>query len=426
MISKNFENFFSNKNLIFLLFYLSILIGFYFDENSLGGAQQDFIHHYKFSQEFNNNFFEVLNNFGTKDYGTRNSPIFWIIISFLNKFFSIEIIRILNSTVSLLIAFYFYKCLKLKFKDQNEITLILLSSIIFLSPTIRSLSIWPYNLVWGLLLFIISIYYYLKFELSLNNSEKFLNSFKFLFFLILSSYVHPSFAIFIIFYVYQLYLTFKFSKYSINLLIFCIFLSIPCFVYIYSTNIISNFYYAEGTDVSISQSLNLSNKIVIILSMFLFFILPILNVKKLVIDSSLIRYKILIVLLIFSSINIFYFNYPYFESGGFGGGFFHKLSNIMFGNNIFLYFIFISCLVIIYTIFSKNLDNYILLVALILYNPQFTIYNKYFDPLIFILLFTLFNFDLNNHFFKKKYKFFQLYCLMGVFLIMSLFKSYVL
>ena len=60
MISKNFENFFSNKNLIFLLFYLSILIGFYFDENSLGGAQQDFIHHYKFSQEFNNNFFEVL------------------------------------------------------------------------------------------------------------------------------------------------------------------------------------------------------------------------------------------------------------------------------------------------------------------------------------------------------------------------------
>ena len=107
MIFKNFENFFSNKNLIFLLFYISILIGFYFDENALGGAQQDFIHHYKFSQEFNNNFFEVLNNFGTKEYGTRNSPIFWIIISFLNKFFSIEIIRILNSTVSLLIVFYF-------------------------------------------------------------------------------------------------------------------------------------------------------------------------------------------------------------------------------------------------------------------------------------------------------------------------------
>ena len=299
-------------------------------------------------------------------------------------------------------------------------------SVIFLSPTIRSLSIWPYNLVWGLLLFIISIYHYLKFELSLNNSEKFLNSLKFLFFLILSSYVHPSFAIFIIFYVYQLYSTFKFSKYSIYLLIFCIILSIPCFLYIYSTDIILNFYYAEGIDVSISQSLNLSNKIIIILSMFLFFILPILNVKKLVMDLRLIRYKILIVLLIFSFINIFYFNYPYFVSGGFGGGFFHKLSNIMFGNNIVLYFIFISSLVIIFTIFSKNLDNYILLVALILSNPQFTIYNKYFDPLIFILLFTLFNFDLKNHFFKKKNKFFQLYALMIIFLMMSLFKSYIL
>ena len=143
-------------------------------------------------------------------------------------------------------------------------------------------------------------------------------------------------------------------------------------------------------------------------------------------DLRLIRYKILIVLLIFSFINIFYFNYPYFVSGGFGGGFFHKLSNIMFGNNIVLYFIFISSLVIIFTIFSKNLDNYILLVALILSNPQFTIYNKYFDPLIFILLFTLFNFDLKNHFFKKKNKFFQLYALMIIFLMMSLFKSYIL
>ena len=46
---------------------------------------------------------------------------------------------------------------------------------------------------------------------------------------------------------------------------------------------------------------------------------------------------------------------------------------------------------------------------LILYNPQFTIYIKYFDPLVFILFLTLFDFDLKKHFSKKSYAFYQFY-----------------
>ena len=57
-------------------------------------------------------------------------------------------------------------------------------------------------------------------------------------------------------------------------------------------------------------------------------------------------------------------------------------------------------------------------------NPQFTIYNKYFDPLIFILFFTLFEFDTKKHFFEKKFKFVQLYSILLAYLVMSMVKSY--
>tara|TARA_B110000027_G_C15976767_1_gene236808 strand:- start:22 stop:615 length:594 start_codon:yes stop_codon:yes gene_type:complete len=189
-------------------------------------------------------------------------------------------------------------------------------------------------------------------------------------------------------------------------------------------NIFDSFYGAEGLDVSFSKSINLSNKIMVILTMFLFFIFPIINIKKTFKEIISIKTLPILIILFFGFLNIYFFNFPYFEGGAFGGGFFHKLSNILFKNNYFFYFIFIVSLFIIYGILPKNFDNFILLILLILSNPQFTIYNKYFDPLIFILFLTLFKLDIENHFFKKKYKFIQLYLLTIVYLLMALFKSH--
>jgi len=197
-------------------------------------------------------------------------------------------------------------------------------------------------------------------------------------------------------------------------------------MYLFSTNVVHAFYSAEGIDISVSHSLNLSNKIIIISTMFLFFILPAINIKKAIAEIKLIKFKILLIILFLGFINIYYFNFPYFESGGFGGGFFYKLSNKLFENNLLLYFFFIISLITIFVIFGKKINNYILFLALILSNPQFTIYNKYFDPLIFILFLTLFKFDIKKHFFEKKFKFFQLYSFFIFFLMISLFKSYVL
>ena len=43
-----------------------------------------------------------------------------------------------------------------------------------------------------------------------------------------------------------------------------------------------------------------------------------------------------------------------------------------------------------------NLDNLILYLMLILYNLQYEIYYKYFDPLILLILFFLMKLDFNN------------------------------
>ena len=48
----------NNYYLLFFLFlYLTVLIGFYFDEDNLGGAMFDSTLHFKMSEEFSKNFF---------------------------------------------------------------------------------------------------------------------------------------------------------------------------------------------------------------------------------------------------------------------------------------------------------------------------------------------------------------------------------
>ena len=75
----------SNYHLIvFSIFYLSLLVGFYFNEDNLGGAMNDAIIHFRITEQFNENFFKTFIDFGTKDsvLATRNSPVFWIFLSF--------------------------------------------------------------------------------------------------------------------------------------------------------------------------------------------------------------------------------------------------------------------------------------------------------------------------------------------------------
>jgi len=412
-------------NLFFLIGYLTIFIGFFYNEDSLGGAKGDYLYHLNISNNFSLNFLETWKGYGHGETGlqTRNSPIFWIIISILNKFLSHDFIRILNTSVSLLICIFFFKCLCLKFKKIDKRILAIIScSLIFLSPTVRSLSIWPYSLIWGFFLFILSIYNFLLFKETQLIKKKVFNSFYCIFFLALSSYIYPSFAVFSIYFLIYFFKFFKFSKSFIITIFINLILAIPAIYFI----IFKGFYFfgAQGITISKTASFNLSNKFIIISSLILYFLIPVLDLKETYKKlKNKINFKNSFLLIIITFIIISFFDYPFITNGGFGGGFFHKFSNIILGNNLILYLSFYIFLNIYISVFKNNLNNHLIYLTLILFNLQFTIYNKYYDPLLLILIFLIFDFNLVKHIFKNKPQIIKFVTILIIYLFMGLFKN---
>ena len=411
---KNTLNYYS---LFSIFLYLTLIFGFYIDENLNLGAIGD----------WENTDLPVINDLSLnikktlldyESYDHRHSPVYLIFLSLFKKVgLSIENIRFVHLNLSLLLIVYFYKCLIFKFDKVEKNILLLLSLTIFLSPTFRSLAIWPSSRLIGLIFFVISTYEFLKF---LNDPKK-IYMWKNIIFLIISSYVSPNFSLFIIFFAYH-YLRKVAFKDLIILSLFCIFSSMPAFYYIFILDV--NFLLAGTPGINqfekVSLSFNFSNKILIISSILFFHLIPFLINKEFLTDFIKSKKKDVLIIGIFLIINVFFFNYLMNFTGG--GVFFH-LSNFFFKNNYFFFFIsFISLMVI--GIFSKNnLNNFLIIILLIISNIQNTIYHKYYDPLIMILFFTLINNPLNYEFFKNKNKVFYVYIFYFIFIFMRIVKN---
>ncbi len=396
----------SNQNIfIFFSLYISLLIGFYFGENLNFGSKNDwFGSSIDPIKDFSKDFINTLLNY--EIYNHRHSPVYLIFLSLLHKIgLSFDLIRFVHLNLSLILIFVLFNCLKFKFKKINPNILFLISISIMLSPTFRSLAIWPDTRIIGLILFALSIFEFLKFE----ESKKSIHFYKNILLLICSSYISPNFSIFIVFfyYVYFCKMNFNLRNMLYGILI-CIFLSLPVFFYLFILDV--NFLLAKtpGVDelTSKSLSLNLSNKILIISSIIFFHMLPfIININFLNKLKIYIK-KNFFFILIFLLINSIFFNYSLNFTGG---GIFFQLSNYLLGNNLIFYiFCFISLSVLTYFI-SCSFANLIIISILIVSNIQNTIYHKYFDPLILVIFFTIFNTSLVEEFFKKKNNLIYLY-----------------
>lgn len=415
-------NKFLDKNyyLIFFVFYLTIIGGFYFNEDSLGGAKHDYMYHLKFINLFKeNNITNGLKMFTGSGYEARNSPFFYLIYAFLNDYLSLETLRKLNSIISFLIAIFFFKCLKIKYKSERKLILSLVSCIIFISPTVRSLSIWPYPLLWGILFFIISILYYLKFLEKKNNNYQFRYSIYSTLFLILSAYLHPPLAFFNVFYLFSFYRYLDISKFLIIILINILFI-IPIVIFLTEHGLLF-FHKVEGENVNLLTTLNIFNKIVIISTIILYYIFPIINpielIKKII---NKINYKNIILFTLITFLFSLFFNYEFTKIHG--GGFVHKFSYLVFGNNIFLFFVFFLSIIFFYFLFDGNKVNYIIYILIILTNIQYTIYNKYYDILVMIIFLLISKINFNEKFFKIKNSILYFYSIYFFYYLITVFK----
>lgn len=406
------------KLLISIFLYLTLILGFFLNEDSLGGAIHDYNYHLPIVYAFKKSISDALSIFGSDEMMVRNSPLFYIIFGAIFNFFEnidINKLRLANTHVILIIIIFFYKSLKIKYSNVKKEILFLISATLFLSPTLRSLSIWPYPLIYAILFFTISVYFFLKFEKQKDNNYKYalLN----IFFLAVSSYFTPNFCVFSIFFLLKFFQKYKFTLkiYIIVLLNFT--LAIPAILFL----IKKNFYlfYYDVANITFLEKINITNKVILISTIFFFHLLPFLVIIS---KNIHISKKKIISIIVFYFICLIFFNFPKEYNGG--GGIIFQLSNVLTKNKFLIFFIFFISLIYINQIVQKSYWNYLLIILLIPYNLQFSIYHKYFDPLILIIFLLLTEKVVNKGYFKNK-NILCLYIFQIFFLILSLSRHYI-
>ena len=390
-----------NNNLInfldrylLLILYSSLITGFFLNENTLGGSFSDYQNQKIISQKFSEDFLNTFLNYDKEPH--RHSPVLIIVLSVFEKFnISDVIIRLISLHFLLLIIFFFNKCLEVKFNNINKKIVKIISLLIFLSPTFRSLAIWPDSRLYGLLFFIISILFFLKFLKSKIRSSKckyaILNSI----FLATASYFSPNFCVFVIFFLFYFIKYFSNSKFIHILLFINIILSFPAIYYVFFLKVY--FFLTPATnEINKFIIFNPANKILLISSIFFIHFLPVsFFIKK---NTKKLKNYFFIIFPIFLS-SVYFFNYSNTFTGG---GVIFKASNIIFSNNYLFYVFSLIGLLLICHLSYKNLNNFLLIFLIFLNNPQLEVYHKYYDPMLLILFFTLFNLNIKKFLLEKK------------------------
>ena len=400
--------------IIYISLIFSVYFGFFLNENSTGGAQQDYLIHKKISSMFTSNFITTLMDY--ENLKTRHSPIIPIYFSLYN-FFEIPdvIIRLIHLHSLFFLTIIFYKCVKLKYSPQNKKVIILISLLLLLSPTVRSLAIWPDSHLYGLIFFLISVFWYLKF---LINKNKFIYIFLNILFLVIASYIRPSFCLFSIYFTFNYYKNFNLNYKFYLIILINFLLALPAFYYLFILDIMfltSN----AVSDINLDIRLNPANKLLIISSIIFFHLIPIIFLKFQFFKNKIKQIKIFefSLITILFLISLYYFNY---ELNFTGGGIFLHFS-LFFNNMILFYIISFFSLLFVYLLGKNSLNNSLILVIFFLINPQLTIYHKYYDPLVLIVFFLLININIKNlNFDYKKLSIFYFHSLF--FLILNIIK----
>jgi len=394
------NNFLKNNYhiLTYLLLYSSLILAFYFDENVSGGPKYDFSYALKQVAIFEENFLYSFLNYDTIEHPNRLSPIYIALLLLMKKtFFTMDVARFVFLHFLILSQLYFYKCLKVVFQNKLSLDkkiLFFLSCIIFISPSFRANVIWVESSMFGLLFFLIGLYYFLK------NLEKFKLRYVYLniFFIAFASYIRPSYCLFAIYFFYY-YFSFLQNKVSVyKLILFNIILAFPAFYYVFVLDIFFIKWHI-GSQFS-ESSLNYFNKIAIILSIIIFHSIPFLLYKNFFLESFGKKKLLIFFSIIGSSVLILNFDY---NMNNAGGGIFLHISNFLIGSNFLFYFILPFFLFFTFNMLKINLmNNLIIILILLLITPQYHIFHKYYDPLVFILCLTIINLNLRRDFFTKK------------------------
>tara|TARA_B100001559_G_C16489334_1_gene617698 strand:- start:951 stop:2276 length:1326 start_codon:yes stop_codon:yes gene_type:complete len=402
----------TKKNVVYLIFSLiifSFFQGFYQNENSTGagGYNGDIIWILENIEIFkNNNLKDAI--FNDNLFGNR-TPLIYIINDFINPFFyEYEKYRVVTFLLSLAGPFLIYFCLKTRFQHTDKELIILLSSLILLSPYYRTSAYWALNENYGIITSIISLLflnlYFNKIkEINLRN----IYLFSIILFSSLSVYFDQKFLIITMICFFNIIN----SKIEIKLKFYTfftyIFLSIPYLFLIFEWNGIVP---PKTQDANVNTITNLSRfkdfyiyHLGYVSTIIGFYIFPFLFLKeknffKIIQDFFSSKKSIIIVI-----IPLIYILYMYLildfksftvDNYWIGLGIVKKTADIFFYNihvkELFTYLIFFLSWIVI-CLYIEELTDYIILsffffLSLIIW----PLMQEYFDPIIVLIVLMIF------------------------------------
>ena len=379
----------------FIFLYLSLFISFIFNLDSAGsgGYIADFYNTWGYVEELTINFFAF-----PSEHGSDNTPLNFMILSWLNYIFHDEyIVRFIYCAISIILPILFYYALKDYYEDIDNNTLLLLASLIFLLPSFRAGAVWGNHTIMQNIFFLVFLIFFNKWIK--NNEFSKINIYIFcqLFFLALAVYTIQYYAVI---YLYAMYIYFR--KLNIkNFLIvsFIVFIfTLPGFWLLFHEP-------TEGMPrmLTLVFSPKIYNSILISPSIMAFYLIPIffiLFLNKIYKFDFKDKYNILssIFFIILISIITIIFDYNY----RIGGGFFIKLSVLLFDNIFLGSLTSIIGLILLFNIAKEHNDNLILIIILLFSFPSYYIFQKYFEPMFFLIFFLMFKSKIPQFFLSTK------------------------
>ena len=390
---------------LIILSISSYFVGFIYGENSAGAGtfNGDFVFLWRNLQTFVNNDLSVAIGFTTnldaENFQSSRTPLVYIFHKLFNPFTENKV-SFLRSvfTFSLLAPVLFYLCLKQKFRETENLILILITSTIFLSPYFRTSAFWGLEENFGIVFLLLSFFLLNKF---LSNDNKIINYYL-LFLTTFSSslclYFDQKLAIIPLICFFQIYFSNKTFKLKILSILFYFIFSLP---YMYLITIWGNIIPAADAkfrgigDQLYFSHLGFSSTIIA------FYLLPIIFYKKENFFSFLKEFfkskkNYFLISIFFVYFLYLIFFYEYENEIELGKGFIHKISILLFDQiffqKMFIYISFFISWLIILIYLENNLKNYLIIfyffiISIVIY----PIFQEYFDPLIILMAFTFFN-----------------------------------
>ena len=370
---------------LFVFFSFTLLIGLYFGEDSSGGGT---------ITDFPKMLLLFENPLVFRDDINWHFPLHYYIGGFLyNISGSVNFLKFFFVISSYFIPILFYICLRNKYPKIDKNNLFLFSLILFCIPALRTSAIWPNPHFTATFFFIGSLICFVKWEKEKNFKAITTNLFLTIALMSLAVYTRQLYALIFLFLVFIFFRKLEFKTFFKTSLLILLFALPGIYLVInWPKTLIQPF------DLKIYNSILINTSIISLYLIPFYFLDFWFNQKKFL--KRNINFKAALFSILTVSILSIYFDYNY----KLGGGAFIKLSLLLLDN---LYLFYLTSIAGIYLLFlscQSSLNNFVITSLIIFGISAIILPQKYFEPMVIILFFTVYKLKIFENILKNKKK----------------------